>query len=29
MDKYFEYENVPDEKKVKFTMTKMKGNAFL
>jgi hypothetical protein len=29
MDKYFKYENVPDEKKLKFFMTIMKGHAFL
>jgi hypothetical protein len=29
MDKYFEYENVADEKKVKFVVTRMKGHALL
>jgi predicted DsbA family dithiol-disulfide isomerase len=29
LDKYFEYENVPDEKKVKFVVTRMKGHALL
>jgi len=29
MDKYFKYENVPDEKKLKFFMKRMKGHAFL
>jgi hypothetical protein len=29
MDKYFEYENVPDENKVKFFVTRMKGHALI
>jgi len=29
MEKYFEYENVADEKKVMFSKTRMKGYALL
>ena len=29
MDKYFDYEEIPEEKKVKFAMTRLKGHASL
>jgi hypothetical protein len=29
MDKHFDYEKTPDDKKVKFTVTKLKGHALL
>ena len=29
MDKFFEYENTPDNRKVKITVTRLKGHASL